>query len=358
MNRIYQVMREREEQERMVLATVVRGKHTGEKLLVLGRGEGFVGMAQGFLQRHIAEFADLPSCRLLSLAGEDVFCERIRGRKTLIICGAGHVSLPIVEMGKRIGFYVIVIEDRPTFAEYARKAKADRVIRDSFAHGLDEIPGSTDSYFVIVTRDHRFDQQCLKMAVQKPNAYVGMMGSRRRVSMVKDRLQQEGIPKELLDGVCTPIGLDIGAESPEEIAVSVLAQIIQKKNEEKQISEYTPELLEALAVGEKSVLATIIAKNGSAPRDVGTKLLVWEDGTVIGTIGGGYVEGRIIRECLNMLQQDEEKYKCIREGMTASEAGEEGMACGGSIEVFLEKQIPSGYPVMHVPPEPALRGEI
>ena len=100
-------------------------------------------------------------------------------------------------------------------------------------------PGRSDSWFVIVTRGHRYDRICLEQILHKTSAYVGMMGSRRRMAIVKEQLEESGIARETLDEVHTPIGLKIGAETPEEIAVSVMAEIIQVKNSRQKGGGYS-----------------------------------------------------------------------------------------------------------------------
>ena len=161
--------------------------------------------------------------------GERIFQERISRPAKLVICGAGHVSMPIIRMGKMLGFHVTVVEDRPKFADDARRAEADQVYCEPFEDGLAKIKGDTDTWFVIVTRGHRYDTDCLRTILGKPRAYVGMMGSKRRTEIVKDQLEAEGVERDMLEAVHTPIGLKIAAETPEEIAVSIMAEIIQIK---------------------------------------------------------------------------------------------------------------------------------
>jgi xanthine dehydrogenase accessory factor len=178
------------------------------------------------------------------------------------------------------------------------------------------------------------------MAINKPNAYIGMMGSKRRVRMVKEQLKDTGITSELLDKVHTPIGLSIGAETPEEIAVSIMAEIIQEKNKDRRISIYDKELLDYLT-GKKDtkrqgILCTIVDKKGSAPREVGTKMLILEDGTTVGTIGGGCAESEIIQKGKLMLREVEHRPRLEMVDMTAAEAEAVGMVCGGTIQVYME----------------------
>ena len=267
-----------------------------------------------------------------------VFRERIRRAPKLVICGAGHVSMPIIRLGKMLGFTVTVLEDRPKFADNARTAGADHVICETFREGLSKIKGDSDTWFVIVTRGHRYDSECLEAILGKESAYVGMMGSRRRVAVVKDQLAQKGVSREKLDNVYTPIGLKISAETPEEIAVSIMAEIIRIKNSREQGAGYSAELLEALAnEKQKAVLATIISRKGSAPRGVGTKMLIREDGSTVDTIGGGCVESEIIRKALLMMRMGEPLFQVCREDLAMEAAEDEGMVCGGVVEVMLER---------------------
>lgn len=256
--------------------------------------------------------------------------------------------MPIIHMGRMLGLVVTVIEDRPKFADNARAAGADRVICEPFASGLSQISGDSDTWFVIVTRGHRYDSECLAAILKKHYAYVGMMGSRRRTAMVRERMRELGISEEEIRRLHAPIGLAIGAETPEEIAVSIFAQIIQIKNEKEQTEGYPEELLEAIqesydsghdrnGSGRRAVLATIISRQGSAPRGVGTKMLIREDGTALGTIGGGCAESRVMQKALQMLRLPESpRFLVTGVDMTAQEAEEEGMVCGGRIQVMLE----------------------
>jgi xanthine dehydrogenase accessory factor len=257
----------------------------------------------------------------------------------LVICGGGHVALAVLKMSRMTGFSVTVLDDRPLFANEARAAGADCVICDSFAHGLAQIKGSKQTYFVIVTRGHRYDTQCLLAIFEKEYAYVGMMGSRRRIALLRQQLLEQGISAEKLGQLHAPIGLDIGAETPEEIGVSILAQILQEKNKNGSQPILTREQREALEQAAESdeplVLATITAREGSAPRGVGTRMLVRGDGSCVGTIGGGCMEARVLGEARGMFHEDLAE-KHLRVSLTDDDAGQEGMVCGGTIEVMLE----------------------
>ena len=126
-----------------------------------------------------------------------------------------------------------VLEDRPYFADRAREAGADLVLCDAFEKSLQGIAGTPDTYFLVVTRGHRFDRACLEQILKKPYAYVGMMASRGRSALLKKQMAGDGFDRKALDEMHTPVGLSIHAETPEEIAVSIVAELIQIKNQTK-----------------------------------------------------------------------------------------------------------------------------
>ncbi len=323
-----------------VLATVIEGRNAGEQALWIDRVLRFCSSPDAFFSKHAQQFYDAEKSGLISMDGRSVFCEKIGGRKNLVVCGAGHVSVPIIALGKRLGFFVTAIDDRESFAQTAKAAGADEVCCESFETALKRVDKSRDTYFVIVTRGHQYDIGCLRIAVKKAHAYIGMMGSRTRADAVKEQLRTEGVPEQLLKQIHAPIGLAIGAESPEEIAISVMAQIIWTKNREKRIGTYDAMLLAYLTrekgEGKEMALCTIVEKHGSAPREVGTKMLVLEDGSLVGTIGGGAAEHEIRREALTLLQKGG-SFVQKRLQLTADDAAGQGMVCGGTILVILQK---------------------
>ncbi|HHY26707.1 MAG TPA: XdhC family protein [Desulfitobacterium dehalogenans] len=150
----------------------------------------------------------------------------------LVILGAGHIGLPLAGMGKMLGYEVTVVDDRPSFANTLRFRTADRVICNDFEKALADLVIDPQTYVVIVTRGHRHDKVCLKNVIHKPAGYIGMIGSRRRVKAMLAELQEEGIPAEKLEKLYSPIGLKIGAETPEEIAVCILGEIIKVQKEQ------------------------------------------------------------------------------------------------------------------------------
>ncbi len=292
------------------------------------------------LRRELmAAAAALPACGVFACSLGSVFCDTMSREKKLVICGAGHVSIPLIHMGRMLGYQVIVLDDRPKFADDARRAKAAQVICEPFAEGLSKVSGDSDTYFVIVTRGHRYDQTCLESIVKKEHAYIGMIGSKRRTAFVKEALLKNGADQTVMQSVHAPIGLDIGAQTPEEIAVAIMAQIIAVKNK-KPCGGYPSELLEAILDQENrtqtNALATIIRRNGSAPREAGTKMLIRPDGSCVGTIGGGCAEADIQKKALRLLREGQTRPQLFPVDMTGTDAQEDGMVCGGSVDVLIE----------------------
>lgn len=146
----------------------------------------------------------------------------------LIVVGAGHVAQPMAHTGALLGFKVTVIDDRPDFATRERFPDADRLIRADFSDPFADVPLHVRSHLLLVTRGHKYDYECLVRALRAdpPPAYIGMIGSRRRVRATYVQLIEEGFDRSLIDRIHAPVGLDIGSETPEEIAVSVAAELV------------------------------------------------------------------------------------------------------------------------------------
>lgn len=322
-----------------VLLTMAKGSAAGEKAVMSEQKIIWESKEKGFFSEHMNEAVNLKKCGLYEIEGQQVFCDMIGGQEHLVICGGGHVSMPVIRIGIMLGWKVTVLEDRPQFADHARNAGATEVICQPFEDALDQIEGDRDTYFVVLTRGHRYDQVCLEKIVRKEHAYIGMIGSRRRSAMVKQNLIDKGCDQAVISEVRSPIGLNIGAETPEEIGVAIMAEIIEVKNQNRRVCGYPEDLLEAIwdtTHPGKKMLATIIARKGSAPRNVGSKMLILEDGRCMGTIGGGCMEAEVLRKARVMMQQNDTELRTEHVDMTGDDAEEEGMVCGGTIEVLLE----------------------
>lgn len=155
----------------------------------------------------------------------DLFLEALVPSPTLLIAGGGHIAVPLCSMGKALGFSVVVVDDRPDFANRERFPEASQVISGNFGEVLSRFHINKGSYVVIVTRGHSNDEEALRAVIGSKAAYIGMIGSSRKVKTIFGNLRESGIPEEQIEKVFSPIGLDIDAETPAEIALSILAEI-------------------------------------------------------------------------------------------------------------------------------------
>ena len=241
----------------------------------------------------------------------------------LILCGGGHVSLELAHIAGRLEFELIVIDDRPEFANESRFPMARRVICAPFLEALAELGSREDDYYCLLTRGHVHDRDCLEHVLRGRYAYIGMIGSRAKVAAVKDSLAAAGFAREVLDGVCAPIGLPIGGQTPAEIAVSIAARLVQVRAALGPGVTKPPE--------GPGVLCTIVEKHGSAPRGVGAWMLVRPDGTCAGTVGGGAVEHQVKQDALALWARG--GGEDVKEYDLSHAAAELGMVCGGRVKV-------------------------
>ena len=338
---LYKIINENLQQKFNLLATVLEGEAAGTRYFWAdGELLGYTGTGE-VNEELKTQITETPQSGIYEIEGQKFFIEHLKRQAHLVICGGGHVSQQVIKLAGKVGFHVTVLEDRPYFADRTREAGADLVLCDVFEKSLQGIAGTPDTYFLVVTRGHRFDRACLEQILKKPYAYVGMMASRGRSALLKKQMAGDGFDRKALDEMHTPVGLSIHAETPEEITVSIVAELIQIKNQTKKTAGYDSLLMEYLTgvkePGQPKVLATIIARRGSAPRSIGTKMLVLGDGRIIGTIGGGCMESEVQHQCLRLLREENEKSRIVCADMTVSQAEDEGMVCGGTIDVFLEK---------------------
>lgn len=157
----------------------------------------------------------------------DVFLEPILPAETLYLFGAGHLSQSTAVMAKMLGFRVVVIDPRPEFNNNDRFPGADSLVVEDYENAFSELNLDDNSYIVIYTPGHVSDEKCLQFTVGTAARYVGMIGSKKKVKEIKERLRRKGVSEQQLDGIHAPIGLEINAQTPEEIAISILAEIIK-----------------------------------------------------------------------------------------------------------------------------------
>ncbi len=165
----------------------------------------------------------------------EVFVEPILPQPVLYIFGGGHVSMALALAANTAGFAIGIVDDRETFANKERFPMAGEVYT-SYEEAFEKLKPSASSYLVIVTRGHRDDMRVLQWAAQTDSRYIGMIGSKRKVLSVYEALEREGIPAEKLARVHAPVGLEIGALTPEEIAISITAELIATRRNAKGLS--------------------------------------------------------------------------------------------------------------------------
>jgi len=156
-----------------------------------------------------------------------LFVAPLAADPVVYIFGGGHVSAQIVPLASHVDFRVVVVDDRPEFADPERFPEASEVVRMDFKDAVEKLPIDKGSYMVIVTRGHAHDKTVLEQCLRSEAGYVGMIGSRRKRAIIYEKLLQEGFTQSDLDRVHSPIGIDIGAETPEEIGVSIVAELIK-----------------------------------------------------------------------------------------------------------------------------------
>lgn len=241
-----EVLRALDSGSRVLVATIIAAPHDaglGAKMLVRSDGStlGSLGtevidaaMAQealdtiprsGVWTMYVAPSGNVVQRR--DAAGAYELMLEVHERPArLVVVGGGHVGKACSLIGEMCGFRVTVIDDRPEWANAERFPEADEVIRGRFDEVLSEYPIDSTAYVICVTRGHRHDETSLRCVIGRGAAYVGMIGSKRRAAAVLKHLAEEGADADAVAAVHTPIGLDIGAETPEEIAVAIMGEII------------------------------------------------------------------------------------------------------------------------------------
>jgi xanthine dehydrogenase accessory factor len=236
--------------ERAALATIVarRGstpRRDAAKMLIYddGRTSGTIG--GGCTEAEVCKAAreairtGRPSLLSFDLTDDDaeesglicggtmeVYVEPVLPDPTLFVFGAGHIGQCVAEAARSLRFKIAVIDDRVKYANRERFPMAEAIYSGPWEEILPQLPVTDSSYLVIATRGHNYDMQCLRYAVNSPARYIGLLGSRRKTRLLLSTLEKEGVDKACLERVYAPIGLEIGSETPEEIAISIVAELI------------------------------------------------------------------------------------------------------------------------------------
>jgi xanthine dehydrogenase accessory factor len=218
------------------LVTLVEdGREAGGRFLVTADGSvvGDASWLSGASGVDVARWSSLREPALVTLAEREgqptVFLEPVEAEAVLLLFGAGHISTFVAPLARMAGFRVCVVDDREEFANPRRFPAADQLLVCSVAEAFRRIVVTPATYIAIVTRGHAYDREALQAALATATrpAYLGMIGSRRKRDLIYGSLMEEGVTVEELRRVHSPIGIAIGAETPEEIAVSIVAELIQ-----------------------------------------------------------------------------------------------------------------------------------
>ena len=290
----------------------LREQHNDTKIKV------YPGQADTLYQRVIARF--LQEEKDVTQIKEDWF----KIQPKLVIFGAGHVAIQLLQIAKFLDFYTIMIDDREEFADPEKLPQADEVYCRDFHNIEDILPEQDNVFYVVVTRGHANDRLCAETVLRRSYLYLGMIGSKGKVAKTFETMKEEGYSKEQISTIHAPIGLKIGARTPEEIAISIAAEMVEIKNQETE-STMSKELFETK---ESGVLCIITKKSGSSPRGVGSMMLVTKDG-IIGSIGGGNLEKTVMEEAMSIKEIIKKEYD-----LSNAKSATLGMICGGKNEIL------------------------
>ncbi len=279
---------------------------------------------------------------LTRMVGDTLYTRRFLPPERLILLGGGHVSLALYEAALPLGFAVTVADDRPAFASFTRFPKAKEVICDSFENALPRLNIGAGDFVCVLSRGHRDDVTCVKYLLQgNEPRYLGMIGSRRRVKGLFELLAEEGFDKDRIGRIHAPIGLSIGAVTPQEIAVSIAAELIAARHAlpagEGILPQQNSDLdaLRFLADGSRpAALLLVLSVKGSTPVKGGALMGTDKLGNSAGTIGGGCGENQAILAARRLMGTG--KSLIVTVDMTRDVAAMEGMVCGGTMDVLIE----------------------
>ena len=273
----------RSTQGQHTLASVLEGPESGARLLLCEGVPVWPARPEGLLARNLPALAGCGASGILTLENKRIFVEKFGGAPRLVICGGGHVAESVVRLAVMLGLPVTGLEERPDYADALRRAGAEKVL-------------------------------C--------------------------QLIEAGTAPEKAESLHAPIGLAIKAQTAQEIALSILAEIVEVKNGRQQTEGFPPELLNALDActgqGKAPVLVTIVSRHGSTPREVGAKMLVLPDGRSVGSVGGGIMEYRVQQLASKMQAGEAAPCQLAEYSASAKEDDAALAACGGSMNVFLQ----------------------
>ena len=179
-----------------------------------------------FAKNKALELMPFGRCEFVDFEGIELFIEGYTTPPQLVVLGGGHISKALSNLADTLSFSVHIIDDRPEFSNATRFPNAQTTIVDTYDKGLDRIPISRNTYIVIATRGHKYDDMATEAAARSQAGYIGLLGSRRKSLMIFEELFRKGIPEDRIRTIQAPVGLALGGRTPEEIAMSIMAEIL------------------------------------------------------------------------------------------------------------------------------------
>ena len=275
--------------------------------------------------------------------GEE-YLRSFRPPERLILLGCGNIGQELCRYAADLGFTVTAVDERPGFANRTLMPDAAEILCSDFPDAIRRLQITERDYVCVITRGHRFDADCLREIL--PGAYpryLGMIGSKRRVALLMKQLESEGFGPDALKRIHAPIGISINALTVKEIAISIVAELIQcrragldRRSKETRLTaeDIDLRLLEFLTCDETpKALLLVYETSGSTPVKSGAMMAVDKVGRTVGTIGGGCGEGAVLKDAYRIIGSGTQCTVTV--DMSNDIAEEEGMVCGGEMKVLI-----------------------
>ena len=271
-----------------------------------------------------------------------IYVRKFAVRERLILLGAGHVARAVAKIAALSGWSVTVIDDRQDFADSSAFPDAERVMCGDFPNMIHEAGIRGSDYVCVMTHGHTCDVKCIRTILDGTfPRYLGMLSSRRRVEALTSMLRDEGYSSETLGRLHAPVGLKIRAQTPAEIAVSIVAEMIAERHspqESRDCLKVTATDYASLRAAAESqgpcVMMLVLETSGPVPVKSGAVMFMTEDGRTFGTVGGGTVEYRAVRSARKLLGSGRSEVLTadLREAVTDDSEN----VCGGLMKILIE----------------------
>lgn len=287
-------------------ATVLDGVMSGSKIVYTDDEYWISGTAdESFWAPMLNELKSVALTGITRIGETDLYTEHFQENPRLVILGCGHVGQALCRIaGAMKLFHITVMDDRKDLIKPELFPGADVLICDDWSAIPERIPTNRNTFYVSCTRSHACDEECVRMIMKRPFTYLGVLGSRSKMNNLRKLLLGEGYSEERIERIHCPVGIKLGGETPQEIALSILAEIIQERNR-STVPAVDEALRNAILADEPGVMVTIIDKQGSSPRSKGTRMWVGKTADGIsyhGTVGGGSVEHAAKKDALDFFE--------------------------------------------------------